>query len=246
MDEAFVETFKRDGVAELGLVLTPAEVDLLRDSLDRHLLNEASEAYRHSRDLADSLDGTKNRDSVRYLVDLYKFDARVYQIICKEKLLNVAEALLGPDIQLFRDQTFYKPAAVGGEVFMHQDNRYWHLSPPEAVIIWLALDNVTVANGCMHYLKGSHLWTDVSYRRPFNGASVLLEAEVDKGASVAFELPVGHATVHHCCTIHWSPPNSSPFPRRCHTIAYMKAGLTAKNKPCSDKPLLRGKLPRTA
>ena len=150
--------------------------------------------------------------------------------------------ILGPDIQLLRDQCFYKPSRCGGEVYMHQDNRYWHLDPPDAVVVFIALDDCTTATGCVHYIPGSHRWGRVDHIRAAQGRSILLEAVADKSQSVPMELPAGCASLHHCQVLHWSPPNRSSQPRRAHTIEYVASGVTCRGQALKDAPLLRGSL----
>lgn len=38
----------------------------------------------------------------------------------------------------------------------HTDNPKWSFYSPHAISIWIALDDVTVQNGCMYYVPGSH------------------------------------------------------------------------------------------
>ena len=41
------------------------------------------------------------------------------QLLYDGRILDIAEDLLGPNIQLFHDQALYKPARDGGSVFWH-------------------------------------------------------------------------------------------------------------------------------
>ena len=237
-----VEAFQRDGVVELGCILSTDEVGDLRERLERACFDAAGAVLPAVRDLSEEKDRPLTY-SVMQVVDVHKRDRTFDHLVRRDDLLDVMEALLGPDIQLLRDQAFYKPAGHGGEIFMHQDNRYWHLDPPHAVTLWVALDDATVENGCVHFVKGSHTWGRVQHMQARDGRSILLEARVEKSGSVPIEVPVGHATVHHCQTLHWSPPNRSPRPRRAFTVEYMAAGLRQRGQPCTEHTLLRGRLP---
>ncbi|MEE3364997.1 MAG: phytanoyl-CoA dioxygenase family protein, partial [Planctomycetota bacterium] len=70
-------------------------------------------------------------------------------------VLDVIESLIGPDIKLFGSQLFMKPPG-GVEKPWHQDSAYFPLDPQIVVTCWTALDNVTLENGCMHVIVGSH------------------------------------------------------------------------------------------
>jgi 2-oxoglutarate-dependent dioxygenase len=235
----FTAVFERDGIVELGMVLGRAELATLRDRLDRLCLPQDGGRRPEVRDLADSLSGP-TQASVMQRVNLYRHDEAFDALMRRDDFLDAAQAALGPNIQLFRDQCFYKPALCGGEVYMHQDNRYWHLDPPSAVILFIALDDCTVETGCVHFIKGSHRWGRVEHERAGGGTSVLLEARADKKLSVPVEVPAGHATLHHCQILHWSPPNRSSRPRRAHTIEYVTAGTRCRGEVLVDLPLLRG------
>lgn len=239
--EELAETFRRDGVIELGKILEADEVEDLRTRMERLMFQAPGEVSPKVRDLSEAR-GKPLTYSVMQLVDLWSLDEAFDRLARRDDLLDLMQALLGPDLQLFRDQSFYKPAGHGGEIFLHQDNRYWHLDPPHVVTLWIALDDATVENGCVHFLKGTHTSGRVHHHRAMEGESILLEADADKASSVPIEVPAGHATVHHCHLVHWSPPNRTDRPRRGHTIQYMAAGLRKDGEPCTGFPLLRGRL----
>jgi ectoine hydroxylase-related dioxygenase (phytanoyl-CoA dioxygenase family) len=234
--------FERDGVIELGQVLTLDTLLELRDRLDALLFVGPDRLAGNVVDLSVKSDEPLT-DSVLYLTELYRKDPVFCELAQRGDLLDVVEGLIGPDVLLFRDQIFYKPAWRGGTVYMHQDNRYWHIDPPQAVTVWIALDDATVENGCVHFVKGSHRWGRVEHRRAANGKSILLEAEVDQALATPIEVPAGHATVHHCQTVHFSPPNGSGQMRRAHTIEYMSARSLCRGEPRPDLLLLRGTRP---
>jgi 2-oxoglutarate-dependent dioxygenase len=233
--------FERDGVAPLGCVLNDQQLDDLRHRLDRLCVTQDGRAMPGVRDLADHLDGRSDR-SVMQRVNLYRIDDQFDALVRRADILGVVSCILGPNVQLFRDQCFYKPGRCGGEVYMHQDNRYWHLDPPLAAVVFIALDECTLQTGCVHYIPGSHRWGQVEHVRAADGRSILLEAVADKAVSLPMELPAGHASVHHCQILHWSPENQSPRPRRAHTIEYVAAGVRCRGKALTDAPLVSGSL----
>jgi 2-oxoglutarate-dependent dioxygenase len=234
------ETFERDGIVELGQILDTAQVVDLCNRLDALCLSDGQSMRVEVRDLADLLHGPSHQ-SVMQRVNLYRLDPAFRSLVHRSDLLDLAEAILQSDIHLFRDQCFYKPPMIGGEVYMHQDNRYWHLDPPSALVVFIALDDCTVETGCVHYIKGSHRWGRVEHVRAKEGASILLEARANKESSVPVQLPAGHATMHHCQILHWSPPNRSTKPRRAHTIEYVAAGVRSRGVEIQDAPLLRAR-----
>jgi len=57
-----------------------------------------------------------------------------------------------------------KQPEIGGAVPPHQDSTFLYTNPPSAVGFWYALEDATVENGCLSFLKGSHKWAPLSKR----------------------------------------------------------------------------------
>ena len=135
-----------------------------------------------------------------------------------------------------------KPAQHGGVVAWHQDYSYWTRTTPMAhLTCWIGLDESSKANGCVHYVPGSHRWDLL----PITGLAgdmdairdVLSDEQWDQfQRPVAAELPVGHCTFHHPLTIHGSYENKTDRPRRAIVINTVKDGVCS----ASDEALLSG------
>lgn len=50
----------------------------------------------------------------------------------------------------------FKNSGIGGEVTPHQDSWFLHTEPNSAVGFWFALEDCTLQNGCLQFIKGSH------------------------------------------------------------------------------------------
>ena len=72
------------------------------------------------------------------------------------KLLDVAEAFIGPDIALFAADYICKQPIQGKGVFWHQDGNYWPLEPMNVITIWFAVSKSECENGCVRMIPGSH------------------------------------------------------------------------------------------
>ena len=66
-------------------------------------------------------------------------------------MVDVIADLLGTDdLKLYNDRLFMKPAYHGGEQPWHQDSQAWmNMFPMDMVTAWTAIDEATVANGCL-------------------------------------------------------------------------------------------------
>ena len=65
-----------------------------------------------------------------------------------------AQVLGATAVRVLEDNALTKDAHSGGELRWHQDYAYWPLGQPNAVTVWIALDDVTVANGAVRMARG--------------------------------------------------------------------------------------------
>jgi len=71
---------------------------------------------------------------------------------------GILQGLLGADPILYQEMALIKPPFIGSEKPWHQDNAYFSVAPLDAVCgVWIALDDATVENGCMHVIPGHHI-----------------------------------------------------------------------------------------
>ncbi|MBM3459454.1 MAG: phytanoyl-CoA dioxygenase family protein, partial [Armatimonadetes bacterium] len=69
------------------------------------------------------------------------------RLVADDRILNLVEPFLGPDIALFASHYICKPGGDGLPVLWHQDGSYWPLEPMEVLTVWLAVDDSTPENG---------------------------------------------------------------------------------------------------
>ena len=73
-----------------------------------------------------------------------------------DKILDMVEQLIGPDIINWATHLFCKQATTGRAVPWHQDGQYWPIRPLRTCTAWVAIDRTTRANGALRYIPGSH------------------------------------------------------------------------------------------
>lgn len=189
-------------------VLDPATVAGLIDHLD-HLL-----ALRPDAAASGLLAGTVVDDPVWLAA------------VSDPRLLDLAEALVGPGIVLFSSCWVVKPPRTGRPASWHQDGGTWPLEPLEAVTLWVALDDADADNGALRVLPGSHHAGLLPHHRDdarlttelFNVS--LPEGTVDEQGAVDVDLKAGDVSAHHPALIHGSGPNRSDRPRRALVVRY--------------------------
>jgi phytanoyl-CoA hydroxylase len=167
------------------------------------------------------------------------------RLISDDRLLDIAQHFIGPNIALFASHYICKPAFDGQPVLWHQDGSYWPLEPMNVVTLWLAVDDSLSENGCLRVIPGTHKM-GLQEMRANKLVENVLESEIDPGyvdesQAVDVVLNAGGVSIHHPNIIHGSNANRSPL-RRCGlTIRY----IPTTTRIVSDTPwpcafLLRG------
>ena len=164
-----------------------------------------------------------------------------HDLLWNPAFLVPASQLLRGAVRFWHDQLFSKPARHGGVVAWHQDYSYWTRTKPMThLTCWIALDDATRDNGCLHYVPGSHEW-DLLPKPALAGdmdaiQSVLSDEQKARFEPVAIELKKGMATFHHPLMLHGSFENSTDGPRRAAVINVFRDGVRS----ASSEPLLQG------
>ena len=157
------------------------------------------------------------------------------------KVLDIVEALIGPDILLY-DLTFIvKEPHTDAHVSWHQDLTYWGLDDDKQVSLWLALSPATEVSGCMRMVPGSHAAGRIEHRNTTDASNVLLQGQTVDGVAeaeaVMCPLAPGEASFHHGWTLHASMPNHSDD-RRIGLNAQFVAPQVRQTKHDADSALL--------
>ena len=76
--------------------------------------------------------------------------------VTRPEFVAIATQLLGPDVDLYWNQSVFKQPEGKREFPWHQDDGYTPVTPSPYLTLWLALNDATVENGCISVLPGSH------------------------------------------------------------------------------------------
>jgi hypothetical protein len=148
-----------------------------------------------------------------------------YRLVRDPRILDMAEAVMGPDLILLFTHLFCKPADGKRIVPWHQDGPFWPVTPTAACTIWLALDDVDESNGAMKVIPGSHKHEALEHNLLDDPNSTLnreLSVEnVDEGKAKLIELKAGQILLHDIGIIHASAANTSGRRRAGLALRYM-------------------------
>jgi phytanoyl-CoA hydroxylase len=74
-----------------------------------------------------------------------------------DRVLDIVEQLIGPNIQSIHCMLINKPPNVDGRHPLHQDLVYFPFRPADGIVAtWTALEPVTRENGCLVVVPGTH------------------------------------------------------------------------------------------
>ena len=239
ISDAQLRFFKTQGYLPDIKVLSEFQADkLLEELVDLSNPQSPGNELFHEYHSNESTDPNK---ILFHALGAWRIKPSFHDILWAPGFLIPASQLLGGAVRFWHDQLFCKPARHGGVVAWHQDYSYWtRTQPMQHLTCWIALDDATEENGCLHYIPQSQEWDLL----PITGLagdmesikSVLKPSQYEKFTPTPVPLKKGHATFHHPLTIHGSFENRSAFPRRAVVLNVFLDGTFSS----SDEPLLKG------
>ncbi len=209
--------YDREGVVLLRGFLSPAEVAEIRAELERYIQEDLPSKPTDARTLE------ADETTVRNLWRLEQHHEFFRTLGERQEIRSLMAPLVNGEPILCAVETFNKPALIGSGVPYHQDNAYFCQTPPDMLTVWIALDAVTLANGPVYFLQGSHR----QGMRPTQPSGVRGNSiGLAETPTVSLEqqfcglLQPGDATIHHCQVIHHSAPNTTPQSRLGLLLVY--------------------------
>jgi ectoine hydroxylase-related dioxygenase (phytanoyl-CoA dioxygenase family) len=187
--------YEEDGYVDKIDIFTEAEVEAL--------VAELSEAEANFPDQLDAA-GRNNAHYVLPVLDKITHDARI---------LDAVEDIIGPNILIVGTTLFIKEPETKGFVSWHQDARYIGLEPHNWVTGWVALGDVSLENGCMQMIPGSHKAPLIEHIDTFGEDNILTRGQtvpdVDEACARPVAMKAGQLSLHHPRIVHGSGPNLS-------------------------------------
>lgn len=223
--------FMEQGYLRLGALLDPAALAALQRRIDEIMLGKIPYPT-----MSFQLDGTTGEyknlppDSpghkgatlnYRRITGLEQ-DPLFLSYIQHPTIRALTQRYIGPNVAIFRAMFMNKPAEQGTVLPWHQDiGAGWGLDRNPIITVWTALDDATVANGCMQIVPGTHQLGVVNpnhFVTEAHQAQYIQDREI-----VDLEVAAGEAILLHNFLFHRSGVNRTVGPRRALSTAYMDA-----------------------
>jgi phytanoyl-CoA hydroxylase len=225
-----ISQYREQGFIIIRDLLSPAEVRELTLAVERGI-----EITRRTMGRNKVVGGNWDEGTDEYFdgiflqrINLWKIEETVRRFMAGPEIGRIATELAGVDgLRVWHDQTLQKQP-WSNPTNWHLDNPYYSFHSHGTISAWIALDDATVRNGCLHYLPGSHRlvrWDNVEIGPSMDGLFKVYP-ELSGIEPVVAEMSAGSCAFHDGLMAHAAGPNMTSRWRRAMTCAYMPVGAT--------------------
>lgn len=211
LTSAQIDSYWTDGFIVIDDLFSPDEVEQYREA-------------EGSSEIQSELNRRGIEEKIVHLLEITRFHPAFLELARSRKIVDRITPLLGPDIQLQHSKLATKPTKPGAGAFgWHQDYPYYPHTNTSLLSVFVYLDDATPENGCMSMVRGSHKLGPLNHSDKegyFSGVCQETEHWREKSNVVEVTPKAGSISIHHCLTLHGSPPNLSGRPRRGLVFSY--------------------------
>ncbi|MDP1618743.1 ectoine hydroxylase [Phenylobacterium sp.] len=231
LSQAQHEAFERDGFLVLQNVFEADEIAALQAEMNR--LRGLPESIDPETVVAEPSSG-----AVRSIFAIDRQSALIGRLAADERLVSIANHILGDEVYLHQTRLNYKPGFDGKEFYWHSDFETWHtedgMPRMRAISMSVQLVDNFEFNGPLMLMPGSHrtFVTCVGETPEDHYKESLRKQEYgvpdrDSLAKLAEQHgivgptgPAGSVVIFDCNTMHGSNGNITPFPRANAFMVY--------------------------
>ncbi|MDP7396487.1 MAG: phytanoyl-CoA dioxygenase family protein [Lentisphaeria bacterium] len=222
--ETLAASFREDGFVLVSEFLSRPEIAELDRQLERYIAEVVPKIAPEHVFYESGRSG-----AIKHLSVPDQYDDYFKGLLERPATLELVAASVGDDVEPIASEVFYKPAHVGSAAPYHQDNAFLHLEPAAGAVVWIAVDDTTVANGAVHYARGSQRLGDLSHFETdvelfSKGLSSI--PDLDSYPEVPAILRRGDASIHDFLCAHRSGPNKTAQHRRGLVLNYKSVNAT--------------------
>lgn len=210
-----------------GFLILPEFLSKSELSDWREVIDRAVAAHVAGRPVPDELTADRKyyRNVFTQCVNLWKTDPDVERLVVDQRLGKLAAQISGSTgTRLYHDHALIKEPWANPTNF-HVDNPYDPYHTDRATMIWVALDDTTIQNGCLYLLPGTHKDSHFKLGGNLSQASIGdLFQEYPHWADiepVPAEMKAGDAIFISGLVAHAAGPNMTTSRRRAFAILFM-------------------------
>jgi phytanoyl-CoA hydroxylase len=222
------DAFWRDGVLVVRDAVTPEELAALRAEFDEWV----EESRAHTDDYGETLDGRARFDlqpghsAAKPALRRVQSPEEVSEVFAatmrNARTVDLCAELIGPGIRFHHGKVNSKLPGSATQVKWHQDFPFEPMSNDDMITCLLFIDDVTMENGPLEVLPGSHKGPIHSHwhNGVFTGAvdDAIIDAQRDRIVKCTGK--AGSVCLMHASLLHGSAPNLSDQPRTLYITTY--------------------------
>jgi ectoine hydroxylase-related dioxygenase (phytanoyl-CoA dioxygenase family) len=203
------------GFFVLERALPPRDLNALRDECQRFIDERDREMDRLGVDKLDL-----DRRGIRYFVHAWGKSAAIERFLSSDLMVQIAQAALGETVYLFNEQYVVKAAEQGMPFSWHQDSGFIDYPHRPYLTCWIALDDMTEANGTVCLLPYARAGTRdvVKHARDEESNDLVGYFGNDPGDPVI--VPAGSIVCFSSMLFHRSGANTTDRMRRVYVAQY--------------------------
>lgn len=220
--ETMYAQYQAQGYVLIPGALSPAEVTELQATTDRIAAQAAGLTEENS--LFDfEAAHTPEVPMVQRLKKPHRVDPLYFALAKHPAIFTLVQRICGENMRLSHSKINMKAAREGSPLEWHQD---WAFAPHTNMSTCVAsvmIDDVSLENGAMQVLPGSHQGPLFDHHDPelgFVGAVDIAAQKVDISGAASLVGAAGTVSIHHPMTMHGSGANRSGRQRRILFLEY--------------------------
>jgi ectoine hydroxylase-related dioxygenase (phytanoyl-CoA dioxygenase family) len=207
--------FREEGFFVLRGIVPPGDLDTLRGTCQRVIDAREREMDRLGVDKLDL-----DHRGRRYFLHAYGESPAVERFLSSDLMAQIAQGALGDTVYLFNEQYVVKAAEQGMQFSWHQDSGFIDYAHRPYLTCWIALDDMTEANGTVYLLPYSRAGTRgvVKHVRDKGSNDLVGYFGDDPGDPVI--VPAGSIACFSSTLFHRSGPNMTDRMRGVYVAQY--------------------------
>jgi ectoine hydroxylase-related dioxygenase (phytanoyl-CoA dioxygenase family) len=217
--------FRDEGFFVLERVVPASDLEVLRGECQRSIDDRDREMDRLGVDVLDL-----DHRGRRYFVHAYGKSPAIRRFLFSELMAQIARAALGDAVYLFNEQYVVKAAEQGMRFAWHQDSGFIAYPHRPYLTCWIALDDVSEANGTVYLLPYARAGTRdvVEHVRDGETNDMIGYFGDDTGDPVI--VPAGSIACFSSTLFHRSGPNTTDRMRRIYVAQYSAEPILSEDR----------------
>ena len=220
--------FWQEGVLIVENAVTSTQLKKLKDTFAIWV----NESRSHTKDFGEVLDGrprfdlesghSKEIPGLRRVQSPEEISEAYANVMRDSRIADFCADLIGPSIRFHHGKVNSKLPGTATKIKFHQDFLFQPMTNDDMITALLFLDNVTLDNGPLEVIPGSHkgpLYTHW-HEGVFTGSVADKIVEENRENIIKCTGPEGSVCLMHANLLHGSAPNLSPDPRTLYIVTY--------------------------